>query len=190
MSEITPKTPVPATPPTPENVAEMLTAGDNDYHDGNNWKPGLHAEGNVLHIRITPYSEPDEDDLDDEPVKLDDVHFRAVVVEVPAHAVATEPVVVPTETARELAYSDPGDVVDGWTVVANDYIESQRWESLHLLVIRNEAGEHFEDTYAKGLTEYQSTGPYEGETAVTFTPVVPHVKVVTEWKAASKGGRS
>src|SRR5690606_36616641 len=53
MSEITPKTPVPATPPTPENVAEMLTAGDNDYHDGNNWKPGLHAEGNVLHIRIT-----------------------------------------------------------------------------------------------------------------------------------------
>lgn len=35
MSEITPETPVAATPPTPENVAEMLTSGDNDYHDGN-----------------------------------------------------------------------------------------------------------------------------------------------------------
>jgi hypothetical protein len=44
MSEITPETPVAATPPTPKNVAEMLTETDNDFHDGNNWKPGLYAE--------------------------------------------------------------------------------------------------------------------------------------------------
>lgn len=187
MSDLTPRE-APATPPTPDNVAEMLTMGDNDYHDGNQWKPGLHAEGNVVHIRITPYSEPDEDDLDDEPVALDDVHFRAVIIEVPAHAVATEPVELPADLARKLTYLSTGAAIDGWTVVANDYIESQRWESRHHLVIRNEAGEHFEDTYRKGLTEYQSAAPYEGEQQATFTPVAPHFEVVTTWKPIRDGG--
>ena len=72
MSDITPET-VAATPPTPENVADMLTSGDNDYHDGNQWKPGLYADGNVVHIGIEAYSEDGE--------KLPEVHFRAVVVE-------------------------------------------------------------------------------------------------------------
>ena len=62
MSTETPETPVASTPPTPENVAEMLTSGDNDY-----------ADGNVVHIGITAYSEDGE--------KLPEVHFRAVVVE-------------------------------------------------------------------------------------------------------------
>ncbi|MER6575772.1 hypothetical protein [Nonomuraea sp. NPDC001023] len=79
MSEITPEK-VAATPPTPANVAEMLTSGDNDYHDGNEWKPGMSARGNVVHIRITPYTEP-SDDINEETVALPDVHFRAVVVE-------------------------------------------------------------------------------------------------------------
>lgn len=69
-----------ATPPTPENVAEMLTSGDNDYHDGNDWKPGLSAHGSVVSIRVTPYAEARED-LDWVPERLPDVHFRAVVVE-------------------------------------------------------------------------------------------------------------
>jgi hypothetical protein len=184
MSEITPETPVAATPPTPKNVAEMLTETDNDFHDGNNWKPGLYAEGNVVHIRITPYSEPDEDDLDDEAVKLDDVHFCAVVAPVPAHAVAGKPVKLPADLACELAYGNPGDDMEGWTVVANDYIDKTRWTSTHRLVIRNEQGEHFMDTYRRGLTESQETSPYENEAQATFTPVAPSFKVVTTWKAA------
>lgn len=73
MSTETPETPVAATPPTPENVADMLTSGDNDYHDGNYWKPSIGADGNVVHIGITAYSEDGD--------RLPEVHFRAVVVE-------------------------------------------------------------------------------------------------------------
>lgn len=73
MSDITPETPLAATPPTPENVASMLTSGDNDYHDGNYWHPSIGAGGNVVHIGITAYSEDGE--------KLPEAHFRAVVVE-------------------------------------------------------------------------------------------------------------
>jgi len=80
MTDTTPETVAAATPPTPETVAEMLTSGDGTYDDGNRWQLGLSAQGNVVHIRITPYSDVDEDDLDDEPVRLPDVHFRAVVV--------------------------------------------------------------------------------------------------------------
>jgi hypothetical protein len=75
MSTETPETPVAATPVTPENVAEMLTSGDNDYHDGNCWHPSLYAQGNVIHIGITAYAD------DDEGTKLPEVQFRAVVVE-------------------------------------------------------------------------------------------------------------
>ncbi|WP_068924955.1 hypothetical protein [Planobispora rosea] len=50
------------TPPTPENVAEMLTSGDNDYHDGNDWHLGISSADNVVHITITPYTE-DGDEL-------------------------------------------------------------------------------------------------------------------------------
>jgi hypothetical protein len=71
----------PATPPTVDLVADMLTEADNDLHDGYSWKLSLSSKANVVKIRITPYSEPDEDDLDDDPVELPDVHFRAVVVE-------------------------------------------------------------------------------------------------------------
>lgn len=105
--------------------------------------------------------------------------------------VASEPVELPAETARELACCGPDDdALDGWTVVANEFVENRRWESVHRLVIRNDAGQHFMDTYSQGLTERQDTGPYEYESKATFTPVVPQHKVTTEWKAAQKGGRS
>lgn len=169
------------TPPTPENVAELLTEGDNDLHDGNGWKPGLSATGNVVRISITPYDEDGN--------ALDDVHFRAVVVGVPAHTVASEPVKLPADLARDLACCGPDDdPIDGWTVVANEYLESHRWESLHELVIRNGDGQHFMDTYRQGLTERQDTGPYEYEKTATFTPVVPKFKVVTEWASAAQSG--
>ncbi|MEV1245169.1 hypothetical protein [Nonomuraea sp. NPDC049750] len=104
--------------------------------------------------------------------------------------VASEPVELAAELARDLASGDPGYTEDGWTVVANEHIEKQRWEPLHWLVIRNDAGQHFADTYRKGLTESQDTRPYEYATKATFTPVVPTVKVSIEWKAAQKGGQS
>lgn len=82
MSTEDPETPVASTPPTPENVAEMLTSGDNDYHDGNYWHPSIGADGNVVHIGITAYSEDGD--------KLPEVHFRTVVV-----AGETAPIVLP-----------------------------------------------------------------------------------------------
>lgn len=73
------------TPPTPENVAEMLTSGDNDYHDGNDWWPSLSRDGNVVKIGIEPVGQDYE-------TKLPEVHFRAVVV--------------PGETVPDLAEAD------------------------------------------------------------------------------------
>jgi hypothetical protein len=63
----------PVNKPTPENVADMLTAGDNDFHDGNEWYPSISVDGNVVKIEVTP--------LDADGEQLHAVHFRAVVVE-------------------------------------------------------------------------------------------------------------
>ncbi|SET51696.1 hypothetical protein [Nonomuraea wenchangensis] len=101
MSDITPEK-VAATPPTPENVAEMLTMGDNDYHDGNYWHPSIGAAGNVVHIGITPYAD------DDEGTKLPEVHFRAVVVEG-----EQTPIVLERPATLEVEWG-PADEVRSW----------------------------------------------------------------------------
>jgi len=165
------------TPPTPENVAEMLTSGDNDYHDGNDWWPSIFARDGVVEIEITPVGADYE-------TKLDPVRFEAHVFQVePAPPVATGPVELDAETARELTYDGPGSTIDGWTVVAQVETGSSRWTSTHRLVIRNEAGEHFAATYRRGLTEMQETQPWEDEQVATFTPVVARARVVrsVEW---------
>lgn len=109
MSEITPER-VAATPPTPENVAEMLTRGDNDYHDGNYWHPSIGADGNVVHIGITAYADDGE--------KLPEVHFRAVVVEG-----ETVPIVLEQPAELGLSWHDGGDLLaltrDGITLFPN-----------------------------------------------------------------------
>lgn len=97
MSEITPE-PVAATPPTPENVAEMLTSGDNDYHDGNYWHPSLSSDGDVVQIGIEAYSEDGD--------KLPEVHFRAVVVEGDTTPIVLEP---PAELG--IQWDDGGDLL-------------------------------------------------------------------------------
>jgi hypothetical protein len=117
MSTDTPETPVAATPPTPENVAEMLTAGDNDYHDGNYWKPSIGADGNVVHIGITAYSEDGE--------KLPEQHFRAVVVEG-----EEAPIVLPRPDTSFLGLDFEGSAFDdddalGWQVVP--YSTARKW---------------------------------------------------------------
>ena len=84
------------TPPTPENVAEMLTSGDNDYHDGNDWHPSLSRDGNVVRIEITPVGEDYETHL---PVE----HFQAVVV--PGETV---PIVLERPAEPGLSWDDEG----------------------------------------------------------------------------------
>lgn len=169
---------------TPEKVAAAVCEGVGGWMESMQAALSVTAEGNVLSLDVARW-----DEEGNETVR----HFRAVVVEAPAYDVAAEPVAIDGDTARELAYSDPGDTVAGWTVVVNEYIEKQRWESLHWLVIRNEQGEHFANTYSKGLTEYQSVGAYEDAETARFAPVVPKYKVVTDWVAAEaaqaqKGG--
>lgn len=163
---------------TPEVVAEFLTTGDNEYVEDTGAKAGVYSEGPVVHITVTPKRA--DRTVDHENAK----HFRAVVVEVPAPAVADEPVKLPADLARELAYGYAGDDIDGWTVVVNEYVATTRWSSTHRLVIRNEAGEHFADIYRRGLTENQERRPYEDVVTATFSPVVPRIKVVTGWEAA------
>ncbi|MFF4779430.1 hypothetical protein ACFY05_42105 [Microtetraspora fusca] len=95
---------------------------------------------------------------------------------------------LPVSLARELAYSNLGDTIDGWTVVENEQTDARRWVSVHSLVIRNEAGEHYAGWYSRGLTEYQDTRPWEDETVARFDPVVPRTRLVevTEYVPADK----
>lgn len=184
MSEITPEK-VADTPPTVERIASLLTETDSDPWEDYYWMVLTRAVGNVVEIGIEPSAA--------DGTRLAEVHFRAEVVAVPTYSVATEPVTLPAEMARELAYGHRGDDIDEWTVVANEYVGTTRWSSTHRLVIRNEAGEHFADTYSRGLTESQEKRPYEDASTATFTPVAPTFRVVTEWKPAEaaqeqKGG--
>lgn len=179
------------TPPTPENVAESLAEGDNDYHDGNDWWPSIVADGNVVHIGVTPLA-------DDYETKLPEVRFEAHVFKVePSPPVAVEPVELHVEDARDLTVESVGGGFDGWTVAAHERLGSGRWHSRHRLVIRNARGEHFAAEYEQGLTESQETPPWAGKKAVTFKPVQRRSKVVRvyEWvspdaEQAATGGAS
>ncbi|MEU8378701.1 hypothetical protein [Streptosporangium sp. NPDC048865] len=86
------------TPPTPKNVADLLTEGDHDYHDGNEWSPSVSATGNVISIGITPVGEDDEE--------LPEVHFRAVVVEGDE-----TPIVLERPVELGMSWNDGGDLL-------------------------------------------------------------------------------
>jgi len=160
------------TPPTPERVADLLAGGDNDYHDGNDWWPSISTTGNVVDIAITPVGEDYE-------TKLPKVHFQAHVFQVtPAPPVAAEGVELAADIARELAYTSVGKAYEGWTVVEREDIDTTRWKSHHWLVIRNEQGQHYGANYSKGLTEYQDTRPWEGDTIACFEAVSRQTTVV------------
>lgn len=87
-------------------------------------------------------------------------------------------VVLETKPARELAWTEVGATSEGWTVVSNTEEGHSRWESIHNLVIKNEAGECFAADYRQGLTENQGTIPWEYEETVTFKQVFPKVKTI------------
>lgn len=160
--------------PTPDLVAESLTAGDNDYDEAGCWWPSLTSDGNVLRIGITPADEDGE--------RCEKVHFEAHVFEVePSPPVAAEAVKLPAEVARELAYESVGGGIDGWTVVVKKQTRSSPWTSHHRLVIRNERGEHFAAYYRKGLTGNQHEQPWEYDKTAWFEPVERAAKVVREY---------
>lgn len=87
-------------------------------------------------------------------------------------------VVLEAELARELTWTGIGKTLEGWTIVSNTEEGHSRWESIHTLVIRNEAGECFAADYRQGLTESQDTKPWEYEKTATFKQVLPKTETV------------
>jgi len=78
------------------------------------------------------------------------------------------------EQAAELSYGVPGhwdDAELGLTVESNEQIDSRRWVSVHLLVVKDRDGKFWAATYERGLTEYQDIDPFEDESEVTFYEV-------------------
>jgi hypothetical protein len=182
MSTETPER-TPIAVPTPELIADSLTSGDGEYHEGHDWWESLTSDGNVVHIGITPTDEDGE--------RCEKVRFEAHVFAVePPGPVAAGPVELPAEVARELAYEKAGRTFEGWTVVENEQTGSDRWMSHYDLVIRNADGEHFSAWYQKGLTEYQDVRPWEGEKTARFEPVERRMRVVrvVEWVPPAVGG--
>ncbi|MGA4995972.1 hypothetical protein [Nonomuraea bangladeshensis] len=173
-------------PITAADVAEFLAAADNVIADELGGKVGLHAAKSTVHIEVTPRrATASGSDVGQENA----VRFVARVFPVePATPAAAEPVHLAPEIARELTYLSPGENHEGWTVVDKEEDGHTRWESHHSLIIRNEAGEHFQGHYRKGLTEYQDTKPWEYEKTARFDPVVrrPRVVQVFDWVTPAK----
>ena len=74
------------------------------------------------------------------------------------------------EQARDLAYGE-ADPEWGLEVEANEQIDSNRWSSIHQLVVRDKNGKFWAATYRKGLTENQDESPFEYDGEVEFREV-------------------
>lgn len=96
----------------------------------------------------------------------------------PPPVFAREPVTLPAKTARALLeelYTETNPAsVDGWAPVVNQYVGGS-WEANWMLVIRNQAGEHF-------LARYDDEHPWEGSTEAPFAPVMPVNTQVTKYE--------
>lgn len=77
------------------------------------------------------------------------------------------------EQARELAYEgyNPDQEDLGLDVVCNRQVETQRWVSVHELVVQDADGRFWRAFYNQGLTESQDEGPFEYDDEVEFTEV-------------------
>jgi hypothetical protein len=68
----------------------------------------------------------------------------------------TAPLKMSAEDARELTYG--GDFsAEGLTVESDEQTGTSRWESIHLLVVKDRDGRLWAATYRQGLTEYQDS---------------------------------
>lgn len=90
-----------------------------------------------------------------------------------------EAVTLPLDLARELTQLSAGDTSQGWTVVAIEEGEARRWvRGMRLIVSHDSDGQLFAAYYDEGLTEYQETRPWEGESAAKFEPVERRTRTV------------
>lgn len=81
---------------------------------------------------------------------------------------------IDVNTARELAYGQPGDYVDGFEVMVNELIDTSRWSIYCRLVIRNPYdGKFWSTIYSEGATEDQDEIPFEDDEVADFQEVEP-----------------
>ncbi|MEO3860947.1 hypothetical protein [Acrocarpospora sp. B8E8] len=174
------------TPTTPADIAEHLTGGDNDYTEDLEGWPCLSAEGNVLSIKLVLADK-------ESPAELFEAHVFAVEKPVP---VASEPVKLPVELAKDLTYNGPdGPALDGWKCVALIAGEERRSARWYDMVIQEEAtGAYYLGAFLQGMGDVEYPQAWD-ENEPVFEPVVPRVTVVrsVEWvkpSAADAGGVS
>lgn len=95
------------------------------------------------------------------------------------------------ETARELAYGQPGQVINGFTVVENEIMDTSRWSVNYRLVILNRYNNTYWKTwYSEGATEYQDEQPFDEfyndySGGVEFHEVEPVEVVRVEYREVS-----
>lgn len=87
-----------------------------------------------------------------------------------------------SDTARSLAYCLQGEQFDGYEVIENELVDITRWNTLHILVIKEIGTPGFWSTsYQKGATESQSDEPFEYEDTAEFYRVKPEIIQKTKW---------
>jgi len=86
------------------------------------------------------------------------------------------------EVARELAYCSVGTEYEGFMVVHNELIDTDRWSTIHLLVVQDLRGLGFwGHPYSQGATEYQDERPFEYLGGVEFERYYAKPVRTTEW---------
>lgn len=75
------------------------------------------------------------------------------------------------DQAMGFLYSQTSPDCLGFERESNEQIDSRRWVSVHLLVLKGQDGKFWATTYEQGLTESQDIQPFEDETEVEFYEV-------------------
>lgn len=100
--------------------------------------------------------------------------MTTVITEAPADLIAT------------LYDSRNDDVIDDWTRVTTQHMETGRWHDHHLLIVRDPAGQHWATDYSLGLTEEQEHQfPWRDDDPVTLVQVHPHAVTTIEYRTSA-----
>lgn len=88
------------------------------------------------------------------------------------------------EDAREYAYTLEGGGFEGYTVVRNKQIDSNRWHAIYELVLwEHGTDRYYATSYEQGLTEMQDIRPFEDEgDEITFHQVWPHEVTIVKFR--------
>ena len=90
------------------------------------------------------------------------------------------------DQALDLLWDGECTELPGYAKVADSQIGTNRWSSIHELVIRDDYGNLWAVDYYRGLTEYQYTEPFEDKDEVEFDAV--EKVAVTTHEYRRKGG--